>query len=170
MYFSDSPLLRSKMDEFEREDGSILGSLLLEPLVMGAGGMIFIDPLFQRVLVQVNRERAVVASCTLLLQPFPRATSRPPVPVWGRMRLPALFCLEMGGSIHVSKAVREPWSGVSLSFASTYPAAPFVGRFLHRHRLLFRTCGFRKSERVWPECTLRNADLQFTTSTCDGTR
>lgn len=67
------------MDEFEKKDGSILGSLLLEPLVMGAGGMILVDPLFQRVLVQVNRERAVVASCTLLLQPFPHATARLPV-------------------------------------------------------------------------------------------
>lgn len=41
------------MDEFEAEEGVILGSLLLEPLVMGAGGMVFVDPLFQRVLVQV---------------------------------------------------------------------------------------------------------------------
>lgn len=45
---------RSKMDEFEAEDGRILGSLLLEPVLMGAGGMIFVDPLFQRVLVQVR--------------------------------------------------------------------------------------------------------------------
>lgn len=44
---------RSKMDEFEAKDGRILGSLLLEPVLMGAGGMIFVDPLFQRVLVQV---------------------------------------------------------------------------------------------------------------------
>lgn len=48
------------MDEFERNDGSVLGSLLLEPLVMGAGGMILVDPLFQRVLVQVNLEMAAV--------------------------------------------------------------------------------------------------------------
>lgn len=41
------------MDEFEAKDGRILGSLLLEPVLMGAGGMIFVDPLFQRVLVQV---------------------------------------------------------------------------------------------------------------------
>ncbi|CAN0250757.1 unnamed protein product, partial [Hapterophycus canaliculatus] len=43
--------IRSKMDAFEAEDGAMLGSLLLEPLVMGAGGMVFVDPLFQRVLV-----------------------------------------------------------------------------------------------------------------------
>lgn len=46
---------RSKMDEFQAEEGAILGSLLLEPLVMGAGGMVFVDPLFQRVLVQVKK-------------------------------------------------------------------------------------------------------------------
>ncbi|KAF8198211.1 PLP-dependent transferase [Mycena galopus ATCC 62051] len=34
-----------------------LAALVLEPLVMGAGGMIFVDPLFQRVLVDVVRER-----------------------------------------------------------------------------------------------------------------
>ena len=45
---------RSEMDAFEAEEGALLGSLLLEPLVMGAGGMVFIDPLFQRVLVQVK--------------------------------------------------------------------------------------------------------------------
>ena len=48
--------IRSEMDAFEAEEGALLGSLLLEPLVMGAGGMVFVDPLFQRVLVQVEGE------------------------------------------------------------------------------------------------------------------
>ncbi|CAN0567910.1 unnamed protein product, partial [Ectocarpus sp. 12 AP-2014] len=47
------------MDEFEAQEGAILGSLLLEPLVMGAGGMVFVDPLFQRVLVQECRARGL---------------------------------------------------------------------------------------------------------------
>ncbi|CAN0294598.1 unnamed protein product, partial [Ectocarpus sp. 8 AP-2014] len=51
--------VRSKMDEFEAQEGAILGSLLLEPLVMGAGGMVFVDPLFQRVLVQECRARGL---------------------------------------------------------------------------------------------------------------
>ena len=35
-----------------------IAALVLEPLVMGAGGMIFVDPLFQRVLVDVVRSRS----------------------------------------------------------------------------------------------------------------
>ncbi|CAM9536742.1 unnamed protein product [Pylaiella littoralis] len=49
----------SKMDAFEAEKGAILGSLLLEPIVMGAGGMVFVDPLFQRILVQECRARGM---------------------------------------------------------------------------------------------------------------
>ena len=32
------------------------GALILEPLIMGAGGMIFVDPLFQRTLIKTIRE------------------------------------------------------------------------------------------------------------------
>jgi dethiobiotin synthetase/adenosylmethionine--8-amino-7-oxononanoate aminotransferase len=44
-----------------RDDGTgtttLLGALVLEPLVLGAGGMIFVDPLFQRVLIDAARAR-----------------------------------------------------------------------------------------------------------------
>ncbi|KAI5119005.1 hypothetical protein M0805_004415 [Coniferiporia weirii] len=39
----------------ESEESVRLGALVLEPLVLGAGGMIFVDPLFQRILVDVVR-------------------------------------------------------------------------------------------------------------------
>ena len=35
-----------------------IAALVLEPLVMGAGGMIFVDPLFQRILVDAARSRS----------------------------------------------------------------------------------------------------------------
>jgi bifunctional dethiobiotin synthetase / adenosylmethionine---8-amino-7-oxononanoate aminotransferase len=35
-----------------------IAALVLEPLVMGAGGMIFVDPLFQRILVDMVRSRS----------------------------------------------------------------------------------------------------------------
>jgi dethiobiotin synthetase/adenosylmethionine--8-amino-7-oxononanoate aminotransferase len=36
-----------------------LGALALEPLVLGAGGMVFVDPLFQRVLIDAARARGL---------------------------------------------------------------------------------------------------------------
>jgi dethiobiotin synthetase/adenosylmethionine--8-amino-7-oxononanoate aminotransferase len=39
------------------DKGQKLGALVLEPLVMGAGGMVFVDPLFQRIMVDVVRSR-----------------------------------------------------------------------------------------------------------------
>ncbi|KAJ6632138.1 onanonoxo-7-onima-8-eninoihtemlysoneda [Mycena sp. CBHHK59/15] len=39
----------------DKLSGPRLAALVLEPLVMGAGGMIFVDPLFQRILVDVVR-------------------------------------------------------------------------------------------------------------------
>ena len=36
-----------------------LGALVIEPLVLGAGGMIFVDPLFQRVLIDAARARGL---------------------------------------------------------------------------------------------------------------
>jgi bifunctional dethiobiotin synthetase / adenosylmethionine---8-amino-7-oxononanoate aminotransferase len=39
------------------ESGVKLAALILEPLLMGAAGMVFVDPLFQRVLIDVVRSR-----------------------------------------------------------------------------------------------------------------
>ncbi|KAJ3323475.1 hypothetical protein HDV06_001752 [Boothiomyces sp. JEL0866] len=38
------------------KDGYVFGALVLEPAILGAGGMLFIDPLFQRTLVEVVRD------------------------------------------------------------------------------------------------------------------
>ncbi|KAF9526368.1 pyridoxal phosphate-dependent transferase [Crepidotus variabilis] len=41
-----------------KQKGHKFGALVLEPLIMGAGGMIFVDPLYQRVLIDVVRNRS----------------------------------------------------------------------------------------------------------------
>jgi len=45
------------LESLNQRGGIKLAALILEPLVMGAGGMIFVDPLFQRVLVDTVRGR-----------------------------------------------------------------------------------------------------------------
>ncbi|CAO3611438.1 unnamed protein product [Cunninghamella blakesleeana] len=39
-----------------KQQGRHIGALLMEPILMGAGGMIFVDPLFQRTLVDIARD------------------------------------------------------------------------------------------------------------------
>jgi dethiobiotin synthetase/adenosylmethionine--8-amino-7-oxononanoate aminotransferase len=47
--------IREKLRALCIEEGRRYGALVLEPLLLGAGGMKFIDPLFQRVLIDVVR-------------------------------------------------------------------------------------------------------------------
>ena len=57
----DTNLARVYREFVERSLDSIktgIAALVLEPLVMGAGGMVFVDPLFQRILVDVVRSRS----------------------------------------------------------------------------------------------------------------
>ncbi|KDR78927.1 hypothetical protein GALMADRAFT_244587 [Galerina marginata CBS 339.88] len=45
------------LEALKQRGGPKLAALVLEPLVMGAGGMLFVDPLFQRVLIDTVRGR-----------------------------------------------------------------------------------------------------------------
>ena len=47
--------IRQTLQKLKDGHGPQIATLVLEPLVMGAGGMIFVDPLFQRVLIDVVR-------------------------------------------------------------------------------------------------------------------
>lgn len=47
--------IRKKLRDLSHDKGHRFGALVMEPIVMGAGGMIFVDPLFQRALIQVVR-------------------------------------------------------------------------------------------------------------------
>ncbi|KAJ6002975.1 hypothetical protein N7451_005522 [Penicillium sp. IBT 35674x] len=61
--------------------GMKFGALILEPVILGAGGMLFCDPLFQRCLTDVVREHPKLFS--------PNATSPKPSPSWSG--LPVVF-------------------------------------------------------------------------------
>ncbi|KAJ8118362.1 hypothetical protein OPT61_g622 [Boeremia exigua] len=47
--------IEKTLDKLVKEDGRKFGALVMEPVVLGAGGMIFVDPLFQRSLARVVR-------------------------------------------------------------------------------------------------------------------
>ncbi|KAI9148774.1 Bifunctional dethiobiotin synthetase/7,8-diamino-pelargonic acid aminotransferase [Paramyrothecium foliicola] len=48
-----------------RDQGWKFGALMLEPVILGAGGMIFVDPLFQRTLVSVVRRSSELFGTSL---------------------------------------------------------------------------------------------------------
>ncbi|KAF9511685.1 hypothetical protein BS47DRAFT_1383341 [Hydnum rufescens UP504] len=50
--------ISATLEDLVRKQGRAFGALVIEPILMGAGGMIFVDPLFQRVLVDVVRSRS----------------------------------------------------------------------------------------------------------------
>ena len=57
----DSPIARIYLESIRHQlallrfKRRIFGALVIEPLLMGAGGMVFVDPLFQRLLIMVVR-------------------------------------------------------------------------------------------------------------------
>jgi dethiobiotin synthetase/adenosylmethionine--8-amino-7-oxononanoate aminotransferase len=48
--------IRAKLLESVEKHGVSFGALIIEPMLLGAGGMMFADPLYQKVLVEVARE------------------------------------------------------------------------------------------------------------------
>jgi bifunctional dethiobiotin synthetase / adenosylmethionine---8-amino-7-oxononanoate aminotransferase len=53
-YYTD--YITSTLKRLVKEEGRRFGALIMEPVLMGAGGMVFVDPLFQRTLIRVIRE------------------------------------------------------------------------------------------------------------------
>lgn len=67
--------IRSTLKRLVKDEGRKFGALICEPILMGAGGMILVDPLFQRTLIKVVRDStAVFASGS------PSAKAAPPSP------------------------------------------------------------------------------------------
>ncbi|SNX83783.1 related to Adenosylmethionine-8-amino-7-oxononanoate aminotransferase [Melanopsichium pennsylvanicum] len=68
--------IRDQLRQLTVEQGRKFGALVLEPLVMGAGGMIFVDPLYQRILVDTCRASSDLFSLTdAPLAPSPTTTT-----------------------------------------------------------------------------------------------
>ena len=47
--------IEKTLDDLVKRQGRKFGALVMEPVILGAGGMIFVDPLFQQTLVRVVR-------------------------------------------------------------------------------------------------------------------
>ncbi|EXJ79212.1 hypothetical protein A1O3_08713 [Capronia epimyces CBS 606.96] len=57
--------IKTTLDTLVRHQGRRFGALILEPLLMGAGGMFFVDPLFQRSLITVVRSNPELVGSTI---------------------------------------------------------------------------------------------------------
>lgn len=56
--------VRGTLERLVQQHGRRFGALVMEPVVLGAGGMLLVDPLFQRVLTNVVRDSAALFSGT----------------------------------------------------------------------------------------------------------
>jgi len=54
--------IQSRLETLVKVQDRKFGALVLEPVVMGAGGMRFVDPLFQRILIEVVRDNEILFS------------------------------------------------------------------------------------------------------------
>lgn len=71
--------IEKTLDELVKKQGKKFGALIMEPIILGAGGMMFVDPLFQQSLVRVVRRYAF------------EATSSPPANELAWSGLPVVF-------------------------------------------------------------------------------
>lgn len=59
LYDTYRNLIENQMNEYQSQNDCIIASTLIEPLLMGAGGMLFIDPLFQRALLDESKKKKI---------------------------------------------------------------------------------------------------------------
>ncbi|KAH9209532.1 onanonoxo-7-onima-8-eninoihtemlysoneda [Leptodontidium sp. 2 PMI_412] len=55
------------LERLVKEEGMTFGALIMEPVILGAGGMLFADPFFQHILVRVIRNSAYLFSPSIPL-------------------------------------------------------------------------------------------------------
>lgn len=59
LYDHYTKVIKQEWDTYESESDRLIGSVIIEPILLGAGGMKFIDPLWQRALMDVSCTRSV---------------------------------------------------------------------------------------------------------------
>lgn len=82
-------MLNDTLERLVREEQYRFGALVLEPMVMGAGGMVFVDPLYQRCLIDVVRAREDLFGMTD--PPLRRAAAPGPSEPGAWRGLPVIF-------------------------------------------------------------------------------
>ena len=65
-------LIERTLNHLTKDQERRFGALILEPIIMGAGGMVFVDPLFQRTLIEVVRNYKFVSCSQLTTTPTER--------------------------------------------------------------------------------------------------
>jgi len=97
------------------------GALILEPVVMGAGGMIFVDPLFQRTLITTIRENpSLINSNREATEPL-TTPGKPAVPTWSG--LPVIADEVFTGLYRLGRASSSSFlSNPSLSSSQSAPS------------------------------------------------
>ncbi|GAA5830753.1 hypothetical protein JCM5353_008302 [Sporobolomyces roseus] len=118
----EDPLAEVYRREIEREleerlnkgDGIRFATLILEPVIMGAGGMIVVDPLYQRILIDTVRTNRKLFPST---PSTPSSSSSPPsattrtTPVW--KGLPIIFDEVFTGLYRLGKQSASSFLGGS---------------------------------------------------------
>jgi dethiobiotin synthetase/adenosylmethionine--8-amino-7-oxononanoate aminotransferase len=94
--------IETTLDALVKEQGKKFGALIMEPVILGAGGMIFVDPLFQQALVHVVRRYDF----------NPPPSTFPPTQV-----------------SQTSKLDEHAWSGLPVVFDEVFTGLDRLGRF-----------------------------------------
>ncbi|GAA5977458.1 hypothetical protein JCM5350_004694 [Sporobolomyces pararoseus] len=81
--------IESELEQRLSKEDIKFGTLILEPVIMGAGGMIVVDPLYQRTLIDVVRTNRKLFPSAPPASYTPSSSTATPTPVW--TGLPVIF-------------------------------------------------------------------------------
>ncbi|GAA5906316.1 uncharacterized protein JCM6883_005512 [Sporobolomyces salmoneus] len=114
----EDPLAQVYREEIESDleerlaKGDIkFGTLILEPVIMGAGGMIVVDPLYQRTLIDVVRTNRKLFPSVPSSSYTPSSPTATPTPVW--TGLPVIFDEVFTGLYRLGRQSASSFLGTS---------------------------------------------------------